>query len=88
MNRNQKLVLFIYSAIVVLMIVYPPYHLRVQGFLIYSEYSWLWSPITSGGDQGRSAVGEINSVALTFQIICTSLAAIALTLAFKEPQRK
>ncbi|OOF13106.1 hypothetical protein BZG79_08570 [Salinivibrio sp. MA427] len=81
MNRKQKLVLFTYSIVVVAMVVYPPFTLKMQGYIVLSEHSWLWKPISLNGDYGKTALGTLNIAQLSFQLIAASLVATALTIA-------
>jgi len=84
MNRKQKLVLFAYSIVIVAMLVYPPFTLKLQGHIVLSEHSWLWKPIMLNGDYGKTALGTLNIAQLSFQLIAASLVAAALTIAQKD----
>ena len=80
MNKYQKRILIIYSLIVTLMVVYPPFDLVVQGRTLVSEYSLLWEPVRL---QDR-VYGQVATSLLCVQLLAASLVAGALTLAFKD----
>lgn len=88
MNNYQKTVIFIYSTLVFLMIIFPPYELELQGFIIRSEYSSIFTPIMQGDDYGKVPLGVINTSKLLIQILGATLISISLVLSLNEKVQK
>ena len=86
MNKQQKIILFVYSAIVVAMVAYPPFNLTLQGHVVRSEYSWLWKPIMYGKEYGSTPIGIVDVARLYVQLVAASLVTIAFTFAFKSKE--
>jgi len=85
-NRKQQIILMVYAVVVVVMVIYPPFSLKLQGHVVRSEYSWLWEPIMLGKEYGSTALGTIDVARLYVQLVAASLVAIALTLSFKRTE--
>jgi hypothetical protein len=79
-NKSQKVVLAIYSVIILAMVIYPPFDLIIQGNLIRSEYSYLWEPIQYGSAYGKTPLGVINIPKILIQMLGATLITGALTL--------
>lgn len=84
MNNTQRLILILYVLSISSMVLYPPFNLAIQGNLVRSEYSWLWEPIMYGTEYGNTPLGVIDGLRLSLQMVGASLAAIALTFAFRD----
>jgi hypothetical protein len=81
-TKAQKVILAVYSVAVILIIVYPPFYLDLQGAIIQSAYSWLWQPITLS-TSGKPLFGQIGSVRLLAELFGATAVAWALVLLCK-----
>ena len=79
MNNTQKKILIIYAAIIVLMIIFPPYILEIKGYRVMNEYSAIWHPV-----EKSDMYGVINHMKLLIQMLGATLIAVALVFAFKS----
>ena len=86
MNKIQKIILFAYCVVIIGIVIYPPYNLTVQGFLIRSEYSFLWEPIMHGSEYGNTLVGVIDTPKILIQMLAATLVAVALTFIFRSKE--
>lgn len=84
MNNKQKYVLYGYSVVLILMMLLPPYTLMLQGHVVLNEYSWIWRPVMLSGEYGKTALGVINTVQLSFQVLISTLIASALYFSQRE----
>lgn len=79
MNNKQRIVLYIYSCLVFIQIIYPPFIAIHKGRLYESGYSWLWLPI-----KYNSLVGTIDTDRLLLTLLGTSLICIAAVISLKN----
>tara|TARA_R110001583_G_scaffold281_16_gene2602 strand:+ start:2279 stop:2521 length:243 start_codon:yes stop_codon:yes gene_type:complete len=79
MNKRQKIVLAIYSCLVFIQILYPPFIAMNKGRVYESGYSLLWSPVSY-----NSLVGVIDVNRLLMTLLATSLICIAVVAIFKD----
>lgn len=87
MNHKQRYILFAYCFVIVAMLIYPPFILKLQGHIVLSEHSWLWKSIMLNGEYGKTALGTLNIAQLSFQLLVASLVAVALTIAHRDRAR-
>lgn len=77
MNKAQRMVFFCYGAVIFLMVIYPPFYLKMQGFIVRSEYSWIWSPIMAGETYGSVPLGVLDFPKLLIQMLGATLISVA-----------
>ncbi len=83
MNKVQRIILLLYCLTIVAILIYSPYNLTVEGYLIRSEYSWIWEPIMYGSNYGKTPVGVIDTSKILIQMLGATLISTALTFMFK-----
>lgn len=80
MNKLQKVILAFYAAIVLIMVIVPPFVVVYNNLRLLNKYSFIWKPIK----YDNRIVGEIELSKLLIQLLGLTLITIALFLIFKD----
>lgn len=78
-NRKQRFVLYLGAAIIVLMLLVPPFHFQADGSVLNLGYSFLLDPPQLGG-----ARGTVNEGLLFVQWMAVLLVTALLVVALKD----
>lgn len=78
-NRKQRVVLYLSAAMIVLMLLIPPFHFQTSGSVFNLGYSFLFNPPRMG-----QAQGTVNSGLLFVQWIAVLFVTGLLCVALKD----